>query len=361
MTTHRTALLARSRRAIVGRAHAGLDPWTLRRETLSLLRRVMGIDAIWWALTDPDTLLFSQALTDEVPTRAAPLFLENELLHDDVNKFALLARGPDPVGTLYGATHGRPERSRRFCEILRPNRMGDELRVALRDRRHTWGAMCLHRGAGTRPFSSEERMFLRQLGPHLAAGLRQSLLLRHGAAVEPALPGVLIVTSALDPVSITVTAKACLSELDDWPRSGVRSLAVVSVVARLLATEQAVATLPDQLPRLRVQTRTGAWVTLSASRLPSTAGADHIAVVVEPERSDQMIPLLFAAFGLTASEERIAHYVLQGARNREIARTLGITPLTVQQHLKGVFEKAGVHSRGELRARLQMRRLHVEP
>lgn len=210
-----------------------------------------------------------------------PLFLENELLHEDVNKFAFLARSPQPVNTLYETTQGQPESSARFRDILRPHRMGDELRVALRDRRHSWGFMCLHREAGGRPFSSEEQRWLRQLGPHLAGGLRQSLLLtRENAADGPSVPGVLIVTAGLERVSISSSAEAWLAEIDDWVHLGARSLPIVAVVSRLLAIEQTVSDAVDRLPRIRVQTRTGRWLTLSASRLAQASEADHIAVIV---------------------------------------------------------------------------------
>jgi DNA-binding CsgD family transcriptional regulator len=73
---------------------------------------------------------------------------------------------------------------------------------------------------------------------------------------------------------------------------------------------------------------------------------------VEPSPTEDLVPLLLAASALTASETAIAHHVLRGRSNKDIARTLSITPLTVQQHLKGVFEKIGVHGRGELLSRL---------
>lgn len=65
------------------------------------------------------------------------------------------------------------------------------------------------------------------------------------------------------------------------------------------------------------------------------------------------MPLLLAAHALTDGEMKIARYALQGFSNKEIAHALSITPLTVQQHLKGVFEKVNVHSRGERLVRLQ--------
>jgi DNA-binding CsgD family transcriptional regulator len=333
-------------------AGAAPDPWTLQRDALKLVRRGIPFDAAWWALADPDTLLFTHALADEIPSEAGSLFLENELFHGDVNRFTTLARSASPVATLFDVTGGHPDLSRRFRDILTPLRMGDELRIALRDRRHAWGFVCLHRERGAPPFSDDEQGCLRALGPHLAAGLRQAMLL--ATADIPGrtdAPGVLVVTSRLDRVSLSDQAEMWLAELHDWPALGARSVCISAVVARLLATERPADGVPSLPPRVCVQTRCGRWLRLSASRLGPAA--DHIVVVVAPADAGSLAPLLFAASGLTGREEAIARCALRGLSNKEAASVLGVTPLTVQQHLKRVFEKTGVHSRGELVMRLQ--------
>jgi DNA-binding CsgD family transcriptional regulator len=51
---------------------------------------------------------------------------------------------------------------------------------------------------------------------------------------------------------------------------------------------------------------------------------------------------------LTATELRIAQLVAQGLSNKEVAATCWISPRTVAFHLRNVFTKTGVTSRGEL-------------
>ena len=58
------------------------------------------------------------------------------------------------------------------------------------------------------------------------------------------------------------------------------------------------------------------------------------------------------AFGLTVRESEVASLLVQGLSNREIAESLCISEHTVKTHLKGIFHKAGVSSRGQAVARI---------
>ena len=80
---------------------------------------------------------------------------------------------------------------------------------------------------------------------------------------------------------------------------------------------------------------------------------DQIAVTIEPASGDQLISLLFVAYGLTAREREICSEVMAGHSTSDIAGRLFISTNTVQDHLKSIFAKVGVRSRGELVARLR--------
>jgi DNA-binding NarL/FixJ family response regulator len=55
-----------------------------------------------------------------------------------------------------------------------------------------------------------------------------------------------------------------------------------------------------------------------------------------------------STLGLSQREWDIATAAAQRERNREIAKRLGLSPRTIENHLRNVFRKLGVSSRDEL-------------
>ncbi|HET8626290.1 MAG TPA: LuxR C-terminal-related transcriptional regulator [Thermomicrobiales bacterium] len=339
----------RTRREIVRLSHAGLDARTLRVEALRRLRQVVPLDSAWFATADPATLLFTSTVVEEIPEHATPAFLANEFFEDDVNKWVHLARARRPVESLYGATRGAPAGSPRYREILAPLGFADELRAVLLTGKSCWGMMCLHRAAGSPAFTAAEAAFLDQLAPHLAEGLRAALLLGNaGAAPGADGPGLVVLADDLSIVATTPAAERWLAELADWPRRAEPPQAIGAVAARLWELERAGEARPELPPRVRMRTRGGQWLVLHASRLAGPGAAGHTAVIIEQARPAEVAPLVLQAYALTDREAQVAQMVLRGLATEEIGAGLYISSLTVQQHLKAVFDKTGVRSRREL-------------
>jgi DNA-binding CsgD family transcriptional regulator len=76
------------------------------------------------------------------------------------------------------------------------------------------------------------------------------------------------------------------------------------------------------------------------------------AVVIEPAKSAEIAPIIVTAYGLTPREQEITKAVARGLATAELAEALHLSAHTVRDYLKGIFEKVGVSSRGELVAKL---------
>ncbi len=339
------------RRDIIRLCHAGLDSRTLRSEIIKRLRKVIPIDVFFFTTADPATLLFTGAVVDDILERATPQFLENEFLHDDVNKFSWLARNATPIGGLSRATQYELEQSQRYRDILAPLALGDELRAALITGGVCWGFMCLHRDRSSPHFTTAEAAFLGRLTPHMAEGLRKALLLGSATGSQvPDEPGLLLLADDLSIVAITPTAERWLTEVGetDWPRKQALPYAVSSVVARLQAIERGQDVQPELVPRVRLRTASGHWLVLHASRLTGERAQGQIAVIFEVARPAEVAPLIVQAYNFTRRESEILQLVTRVLSTTEIAEALHISSNTVQDYLKAIFDKVGVRSRREL-------------
>ncbi|GAB2652138.1 LuxR C-terminal-related transcriptional regulator [Kribbella swartbergensis] len=325
---------------LIQRCYAGLDADQLRAETLTRLRKLMTVDAAFFATVDPATILFTSARADEPLGESTEQFLRNEFGQDDVNKFAVLAAARDPVNSLGHATKGEWRSSARYVEVMRPLGLGDELRAALVANGRCWGAICLHRENAAAGFSEQELQLVRRLGPHLAEGLRRSLL--PGPADDgDAGPGVVVLDAEHNVVSVSAEAEHWMAELDPERRREL-PVAVLAAAARLQRLQEQ--------PALKVRTSKGRWLVLHASVLKGVG--EQVAVVIEPATAVQLGSFLLDLHGLTPAQQRVTELLLKGYSTRQIVERLYLSPHTVQEHVRAAYDKVGVGSRRELVAAL---------
>jgi DNA-binding CsgD family transcriptional regulator len=350
--------------------HRGLGLQDFGRSAGRILRRAVRFDGICLLTLDPATLLPTGELVDDgLPVAALPRLTEIELREPDFNKFTALARSPGPAASLHEATAGELDRSVRQRELRRPSGFQDELRAALPGTSGTCGALTLLR-AGAPDFTRAEVRLVASLAALLAEGLQRAVLLHEGADVPEDVG--LLVLGPDDTIRMADrAAERWLEELSPpGPPADVLPAVVRAVAqrAREVPGETAAeaggrrdgtaAVSEDRAARARVRTAGGQWLVVRGSQLSAVDGDadgdgdEPIAVLFEPARPAELAPLIADAYGLTARERRVTELVARGLRTDEIARRLHLSPLTVQDHLKSIFEKSGAGSRGDLVARL---------
>lgn len=338
--------------------HSALDSHALRAALLERLQTVVPFDYVYFSTTDPATRLgTSTVMTEAPPPWMMPVFVDNEFLQADFNKFSDMIRDRQPVSTLSDATRNDMRLSRRYRDMLAPLSMHDELRAIFVTGGACWGTLCLHRGQVA--YSPGEADFLAGLTPHIANGLRMSLQVEKDERLDTTDgPGVLILAEDLSVVAITSPAEHWLAELARMERGDKDTLPlpVRSAAASLRAMEQGTAP-PGFTPKVRLRTLSGQWLLVYASRLKSAAGDAQISIMFEAAQPAEIAPIILLAYDLTQREGEIVQCILRGWPTGEIASRLHITPNTVQDHLKAIFEKVDVGSRGELAARIFTRQL----
>lgn len=326
----------------------GLDLVTFWQEATEILAPVVPhYTAPCWYTLDPASLLITSHYNPAMPV-FPPEALAQEYYEDDVNKLSDVARSPSGVSTLHDATRGDPSSSPRWHANMEMG--GDQeliagLRTAAGD---VWGGLGLYREPGDAMFSPAEIEFLGAIAPLLAEGARRALLLGEATDPEgPEAPGLLVLSPDWEVESASPGVERWMRDLPDgdWDAGNLPS-AVLSVAAQALRSAES-RDAPGDVALARVPLRSGRWVVLHGATLLSD-GNKRVAVIVERAHPARIAPLLMSAYGLTEREQDVTRLVLQGESTAGIAESLVVSAHTVQQHLKSIFEKTGVHSRRDL-------------
>ncbi len=322
------------------------------------LRAAMPVDGLFMAATDPDTLLgLGAGVAHGLPHTVCAPFWEYEFEVPDFNKFSDLARGPRQVADLHAATGGRLERSARWRELQTLMDAGAELRATFNAGGRGWGLLHLNRAGTARGFGDEEIAFVETIAPIVGRALRQSLISHPAERAAGRGPGMAIVDSGNRVLSATPEAVAWFEELESSYRLQDPVLGIDVPCEVMVAAQKARARTAGGVvaaaTRTRARTRSGVWLLIHASCLRGAdATAAHAAVIIEPAKASEVAELIVDAYELTPRELDVTRALARGLTTTEIARELYLSRYTVQDHLKSVYEKTGVSSRGELVAKM---------
>lgn len=293
--------------------------------------------------TDPDTLLPSGGVVEGFDAGDCAPFWDNELVDLDFNKFNQMARSHDPVATLADAVDGDLSRSPRYQKLYAGGRAADELRTVF-----VAGSSCLAVGVFVRPadagvFTPEEVSDVRQLVPIATTVLRHALgRVSQEASNEP--PVIVVLDGAGHVTAMTAGGQRVLDDLRT-PTDGPGLPSVVQAAATKARWSRTATSLTT-----RVREGHGRWLRLHVTPIDGDAGA--VVLLVETARPDDLVRIMLDSYGLTPRETEIVLHLARGLSFKEIAAEAMISIHTVRDHVKAIYDKAGVNSRGELVATL---------
>lgn len=295
----------------------------------------------WCALmtVDPQTLLPTGGVVEGFSAEACTPFWDNELLAPGFNKFNALARSTDTVATLVEATDGDLERAPIYQTLYAPLGVADELRAALMVGSTCWAVAVLLRATAHGPFPDREVDQVRALTPYIARGIKNAVCRLDAEALGPA--AMLVIDGANRIEQLTIEAGALL---DDLRTSGVNEPGLPAIVGA--ATTRARSSRTSTHLATRVRDTSGRWLRVTA--VPMEGGDGRVAVMIEPARPADLTPILLESYGLTEREVEIVKLLARGLPTKQIAAELSLSSHTVRDHIKTVFGKTNVNSRGEL-------------
>lgn len=316
------------------------------------LTTAVPVDGFFMAAADPQTALCMGAgIVHAMPDAICQPMWDHEFLVPDFNKFADIAAGPRKVADLHEATGGHPQRSARYREFRLFTGFDSELRAAFTTGGSAWGVAQFNRMDDAPRFSSDEIAWMERASGVIGRGLRRALLTQSATPRVARGPGMVVIGADGAVVSATPEAEAWLREIDS-PYFAANALDIPLPVEAFAYAAAARAGM-GALARGRTRTRMGVWLLLHASCLRGPDGEPtQTALIIEPAKASDVAPLIIEAYELTERELDVTRLVARGLKTREIAEQLFLSPHTVRDHLKAVFEKVGVNSRGELVAKI---------
>lgn len=348
---------------------ADLPPDTLVPALLEALHGVVPSSRNLFDWTDDDGRLLRYHFEGPIDPVIASLYFDE--FHNRRETEAMLpfqALRDRPAGVYGPEQLDRPgfHETALYHEIWKPQGLHTRLEAVLRGRHgRLLGSLVLYRAPGDPAFSTAERQRLARLLPLLAQALEQG-----GAAAPPA-------TADEPHVPAPGPAETLVLDADGRPghaspgacqlllmAAGGASRAALDSLARqpggplLQALLAQLRRAPDAPARMQHDNSAGRFVATGQrlTALPGTPGPALVLVTLrrhEPRRV--ALERALRGLPLTPGQAAVCRALDDGLSQAQIARTLGVAPSTVVDHLRKAYRALDLHSAQDLRTLLDRR------
>ncbi len=338
-----------------------------RQQLLHWLGEYMPLGAACCTLVDPDSLLSVGAVVEQQLHS-----IHNELLHyeyahpEAADVYTQLVQHQPHVSVLSQHQSQILTEHPRYIQLLQPHGFGDELRAAMMYNGRCWGFLTLYRQDDQPLFCLQEREWIVQLMPAIAAQLRQfclSSLQKPDEADHHSLnrdrlnrnhllqadKGILLLSEQLELVSASRTVADWLNRLSQHENNNSSQLLrpLHTAALQLLQPHSEVSSLQSCIPAR------GYYVWMRAHLVYTSTDKPQVMIELEPAPPELLFQLRCEQFALTVREQQLVQHAMNGLSTRQIAAELYISTFTVQDHLKSIFAKTDTSSRRELLALLR--------
>lgn len=351
-------------------AGSDLDHQALRTAVLAEVATMVPFDAFVWPLCDPVTTV-GMAPRARIPCpQELPTLIRLKYL-SEAGRWTVLMHSPEPAESLLKATQGEPSRSPVWSGVLQHYGVRDVLSAVFADKYGCWAWLDLWRTGDSVAFTDEETEYVSELAAAVTAGLRRSVA-RHfrtrlepelepepgrGPASEPGAGQPALPEQAVLTLDDDLAIAGRTASVDDWlqllqpgpvPHDHVPA-EVLNVAAQLAARE---ARVDAHAAECRVYVGAGRWASLRANRMEAgvSGPTPPVAVTIQACTNTARLDMFARAFGLTPRQGELLWLTATGADTAAMADAQGVTPYTVQDQFKQLFQACGVHSRASLLA-----------
>lgn len=317
-------------------------------EVSELVRRVLPHDGYMLVGLDPISGAACMLAKRGCYTPRAFRELEDKTpLGQNQRTFASLLNSPTPVGVIIPGANTGPH-PHQLCEVMTREGFGSEMRISLTHNGGLRGVLVLLREQSRAPFTATEVAYAEFLADPLTRALRGFVTRTAlGSFPTEAPPAVLIVNSDNTITAATPNSRDALGAVH--PKR-LRAVDEARLSDRELFSSiwniTYMARRSGGLAVSRIPTPKG-WMALHAQPLIAKE-AGQVAVTVQPASPAMLLPTICAWYGISPREQAVIEQALEGLSAKQIARRLGVSPYTVNDHFKSIYRKTGVGSREEL-------------
>lgn len=255
-----------------------------------------------------------------------------------------------------------------YSDFLKPQSIHYQMTVSLRSVHQTLGLIALFRPRKDVPYSNQEKRKAILMAPYLAAALEKVIALdqinesrRILTAMSMELPyeGILILDETIEPIWMNENVLPILSSIHGKHQQEAKEGFFLPEKIHKCCREIQNLLLqkaPIEQYRLNfdlIAKNRDQHINVYVRPIKDQGRTLFFLICLQPARPIlSTLPRSLSNFGISQREREVVHLISQGLKNIEIAERLFVSKNTVENHIKSIFEKMGVHNRTSLIYRL---------